>query len=64
MEIKDKIKALRLETGLSLKKFVELIDVSDVAVLKWEQGKAEPKASNLRAIAKAFNIDLNDFLGI
>lgn len=64
MEIKDKIKALRQETGLSLKKFAELIEVSDVAVLKWEQGKTEPKATNLRAMAKAFNIDLNDFLDV
>lgn len=64
MELKDKIKELRKEHGLSLEKFARMIDVSDVAVLKWEQGKTEPKASNLKAIAVVFNIDLMDFLEV
>jgi len=64
MEIKDKIKELRLESGLSLEKFARLLDVSDTAVLKWEQGKTEPKASNLKTLAVIFDIDLAEFLEI
>ena len=64
MELSKKIKEIREDNNLSLKNFAKLIDVSDVAVLKWEQGKTEPKASNLKALANIFNFDLNDFLEI
>lgn len=64
MDISEKIKELRLESGLSLQKFANILNITDTAVLKWEQGKTEPKASNLRAIALNFDVDLNEFLEI
>ncbi|MBQ8749865.1 MAG: helix-turn-helix transcriptional regulator [Clostridia bacterium] len=62
MELKDKIYNIRKTYRLSLKEFGKILNVSDVAVLKWEQGKSEPKASNLKALANNFNISIDELL--
>lgn len=62
MKLNEKIYRLRKGFRLSLKEFGQLIDVSDVAVLKWEQGVTEPKASNLKAIANNYGISVDELL--
>mgnify|MGYP002518024414 CR=1 FL=1 len=64
MELKDKIKRIRKKYNLSLEKFGNMIDVSDTAVLKWEQGLTEPKASNLKALANNFDVSIDELLEI
>ena len=62
MELNEKIYKLRKRFKLSLKEFGQIIDVSDVAVLKWEKGITEPKASNLKAIANNYGISVDELL--
>jgi DNA-binding XRE family transcriptional regulator len=45
--------SLRKKLGLSAGEMALLLGVSDQSVYKWEQGKAQPRASQLPAIAAA-----------
>lgn len=54
--MKDKIKAMRLEMGLSQYVLGEKIGVRSLAVSKWERGAEEPNSTNRRLLAKFFGI--------
>ena len=54
--MKDKIKAKRLEMGLSQYVLGEKIGVRSLAVSKWERGVEEPNSTNRRLLAKFFGI--------
>lgn len=58
MTIGEKIKELRNVNRMSQEKIAEMLDVSRQAVSKWETGQSMPTTENLIAIAKIFNVPL------
>lgn len=49
-DIRGRIKEIRVKTGLSMKKFAELIGVTDGNISAWESGRALPGAIALKSI--------------
>ena len=61
MELKDKLKKLRVEAGLSQEALADLIHVSRSAIAKYENGGGKPSEETLKLIAVYFNVDVNYF---
>ena len=61
MKIGEKIKELRVESGLSQARLAKMINVSQKAIDYWERGVNEPKISYIIALVRFFNISFNDF---
>lgn len=56
-----KIKELRNKNKMTQGKLGELLNVSQVAVSKWEKQQTEPDATSLKKIANIFDVSI-DFL--
>lgn len=56
------LKALRTEKGLSQPKLAKAINVSKGMISFWENEKYEPTASNIIAVAKYFNVSIDELL--
>lgn len=56
MELKDKIKALRTEQGLTQTQLAEKLFVSRSAVAKWENGLGLPNEESLRLLEELFGV--------
>lgn len=56
-ELKDRIKAVRKDAGLTQEKFGEIIGVGKMAVTYYEGGKRTPAAPTLKMIAEKFQIN-------
>lgn len=63
-DISKKLKELRTAHGLSQEKLAEHIAVSRQAVSKWENGEAMPDIENMIALAKLYNISLDELVGL
>lgn len=59
-----RLKELRKDRKISLQKLGTSIGVSDTAVLKWEQGKSEPTATNIQQLALYFDVSADYLLGL
>ncbi len=57
----QKIKALRIQRGLSQRELASALGVSYQTVSRWESGKAMPTDENISAMATALNAEINDF---
>ena len=64
IDISTKLKELRIKEGLSQEKLAEQLMVSRQAVSKWENGEALPDMENMVALAKLYNISLDELVGI
>lgn len=54
------IRALRKEAGETQLQLAVAIGVTPATVYNWERGQYEPRASQLRALAKHFNVSMDD----
>ena len=54
------IRTLREERGWTQLALANAIGVTPATVYNWERGKYEPKASQLRALARAFGVSMDD----
>lgn len=64
MEVKDLIKAKRIEKGLTNVELGELVGVSGSTISRWESGNiATMKQSRIAALAKALGISPIDIIG-
>jgi transcriptional regulator with XRE-family HTH domain len=54
------IRALREEAGQTQFQVAVAVGVTPSAVYNWERGRTEPKAAQLRALAKHFNVSMDD----
>ncbi len=63
-EIAEKLKELRIKSGLSQEKLAEQLNVSRQAVSKWETGEALPDMENMIALARLYNTSLDELAGI
>ncbi|MBO4769312.1 MAG: helix-turn-helix transcriptional regulator [Clostridia bacterium] len=64
MNIGEKIKELRIKSGLTQNKLAELLCISYQAVSKWETGTANPDLGMIAPLTKIFNISADELLGI
>lgn len=58
MTIAEKLYKLRNDTGLSQKEFANKIGTSQSAVNYWENGNRQPRITQVKKVAKAFDIAL------
>lgn len=54
------IKELRIEAGLTQLQLANAIQVTPSAVYNWERGKNEPTATNLRDLATALGVSMDE----
>ena len=62
MKIGQKLKALRVKSGLSQEKVAEQLYVSRQAISKWENDEAFPDMENMVALAKFYNVSIDYIL--
>ena len=62
MKIGQKLKALRVKSGLSQEKVAEQLYVSRQAISKWENNEAFPDMENMVALAKFYNVSVDYIL--
>lgn len=62
MEFNEKLQELRKQKGLTQEEFAKSLYVSRTAISKWESGRGYPNIESLKAIAKFFNITVDELL--
>jgi transcriptional regulator with XRE-family HTH domain len=62
VEVANKLVQLRKKHGLSQEELAEKISVSRQAVSKWERAESSPDTDNLIALARIYNLSLDDML--
>ena len=60
MNIGERIKSLRKDSGLTQKQLGEKIGISEFSVRKYESGDRTPSTTTLKVIGRIFNLDVND----
>ena len=58
----DKLYELRKNKGLTQEDLALLLDVSDKAVSKWENGTAKPTIINLKKVSQIFDVSLDELI--
>lgn len=58
----NRLCSLREEKGLSQKELATILEVSDKAISKWENGQSIPRMETLEKIAEVFNVSLDVLL--
>ncbi|MDK0717094.1 helix-turn-helix transcriptional regulator [Clostridium perfringens] len=59
--IGDKIKILRISTGLNYNDFAKKAQVGTMTIYRWENGERVPNENYLKQFIKNFKIDKNYF---
>ena len=62
MEFSQKLQELRKQKGLTQEELAEAIFVSRTAISKWESGRGYPNIDSLKALARFFNITIDELL--
>ena len=62
VETANKLVQLRKKHGLSQEELAEKIGVSRQAVSKWERAESSPDTDNLIALAKIYNMSLDEMI--
>lgn len=62
VEIANKLVKLRKQYGYSQEQLAEKIGVSRQAVSKWERSESSPDTENLIALAKIYNLSIDEML--
>ena len=60
----ERLKELRLERGLSLKQLAKEINVTDIAISRWERQLRLPNIENLTNLAKFFCVTTDYLVGL
>ena len=60
----ERIKAARIQAGLTQEELADRIGVSRGAVARWELGEIEPKLRNLVVLSELLNVSTDYLLGI
>ena len=61
--IYEQLRSYRIKKGLSQEKIAELLGVSRQAVTKWEAGQTIPSSDHLIALAKLYEVSLDELVG-
>ncbi len=62
MDFGEKLKALRTERGRTQEQLAARLYVSRTAVSKWETGGGSPNLDSLQAVARLFDVSVDDLL--
>ena len=62
MEFNEKLQELRKQKGLTQEELAEVLFVSRTAISKWESGRGYPNIDSLKAIAKFFEVTIDELL--
>ena len=62
MEFNKKLQELRKQKGLTQEELAHALFVSRTAISKWESGRGYPNIDSLKAIAKFFNVSIDELL--
>ena len=62
MEFNEKLHTLRKHKGLTQDELAAALFVSRAAISKWESGRGYPGIDSLKAIAKFFNVTIDELL--
>ena len=62
MEFNEKLQNLRKQRGLTQEELAEKLYVSRTAISKWESGRGYPNIESLKAIAKFFEVTVDELL--
>ena len=62
MDFGEKLKALRTERGLTQEQLAARLYVSRTAVSQWETGGGSPNLDSLQAVARLFDVSVDDLL--
>ncbi|MBJ6289185.1 helix-turn-helix transcriptional regulator [Staphylococcus aureus] len=54
------IKALRINNDMNQQDVADILGVSKPTVIKWEKGEVEPKGLVIYALAKLYNVEIED----
>lgn len=60
----ERLKELREDKGLSLKQLAKALNISDVALGRWEKGTRIPNIETLEQLSKFFKVTTDYMLGI
>lgn len=60
----ERLKELRTERGLSLKQLAKEINVTDIAISRWERQLRLPNIENLTNLAKFFAVSTDYLVGL
>ncbi|HDR8435042.1 XRE family transcriptional regulator [Bacillus anthracis] len=63
MDMKDRIKQIRLEHKMNQEQFGKEVDLTKGTVSKFENGKAFPSRETIEKIAKRFSVPVNYLYG-
>ena len=61
--VKERLKELRKENGLTQKQIAKIINKSETGYASWEQGLAEPCINDLIAISEYYNVSIDYLVG-
>lgn len=64
IEIANRLVAMRKERGLSQEGLAERLGISRQAVSKWERAESAPDIANMVALAKLYQVSLDDLLNM
>lgn len=64
MEFKQRLKSLRLETGMTQEELAAAIGVTVVAVRNWERGARKPTMDGIVALGQALKVSADVLLGL
>ena len=62
MEFNEKLQALRKQKNMTQEELAQALFVSRTAISKWESGRGFPSIDSLKAIARFFDISLDELL--
>jgi len=62
-ELKDILRQLRKENGLSRKKVGEIVGSNERNYANWEQGTSNPKIEYLIALSEFYNVTIDYLVG-
>lgn len=61
--LQERLRSLRNEYNFSQQKLAELLGITQQAIAKWENGKAEPDSTTLIKLSEIFNCSIDYLLG-
>lgn len=61
--LKENIKKMRSEKGLTQKELADMLHVTAQAVSRWENGDVEPSVNTIKEMAKIFGVSTDKLLG-
>ena len=63
MEVKDILKSLREQRGLTQEQLAERTMVTRQAVSRWETGETQPNTETLKLLSREYDVSINTLLG-